>query len=59
MRDTLEALRELEETLDRLDGRNVHVGRSITRGGRDRDIEDLTERVSRELARKLRREGLL
>jgi len=37
----------------------VGIDRSIVRGGRDRDIEDLTERVSKELARKLRREGLL
>jgi hypothetical protein len=54
-------LDELIEKLDQLDGRRVVVGidRSIVRGGRDRDIEDLTERVSKELARKLRREGLL
>lgn len=54
-------LDDLISKLDELDGRHVRVDveRTVTRGGRDRDIEDLTERVSRELARKLRREGLL
>ena len=57
----MKELDELIGQLDQLDGRHVQVDvdRSTVRGGRDRDIEDLTERVSKELARKLRREGLL
>lgn len=57
----MKELDDLIAQLDQLDGRRVQVDveRSITRGGRDRDITDLTERVSRELAKKLRREGLL
>lgn len=51
-------LDDLIAKLDQLDGRQVNV--SVIRGGQDdRDIRDLTERVSRELAKKLRREGLL
>lgn len=62
MKQLVDWLEQIETSLRRVDGAVVHreVHRSVVRGGSESpDIEDLTERVSRELAKKLRREGLL
>lgn len=53
----LEWLTALADQLDRM--HDVTVTRDVVRGGRDRDIEDLTNRVMQEIGRTLKREGLL
>lgn len=57
MQELLDILQGINAELDKLDGRTVE--RRTYEGGRDREVEDLTERVSHELAKKMRREGLL
>lgn len=56
---TLEYLRAMRDGLDELDGKTVERHVRIHRGGADRDLDDLADRVSERLGRRLRREGLL
>jgi hypothetical protein len=58
--DPVSYLRAMKDGLEELDGKTVRHERVTTvRGGRDRDIEDLTERVAHELGKRIKREGLL
>jgi hypothetical protein len=57
MSSNAEVVRALREELEKLPDRPT-VDRTVIRGGRDRELEDLTDRVAYELGRRFRREGL-